>query len=588
MIPAGATIRRARVPPALAGPAGRALLQRWLADVEPQRYGLPAAAIVVVRRVQGSVASLSRPQGADALAHAMRGAVRPAREDCIGADVGVVWFADEAELLACLARDALGGRLVQRWWWPLVLAAPPGLPAALRRWCTGARVVPQALAQLAEQGDDVAWLRLLQASGRAELLLALVQHHPVGAAAMRCLQQTEARMLTYKEHAPLPTAASASAPPDETSAAANIEPSAEPAQMLLRLAALLRTAPQRALDEQVAAWLREPPSKHPPSHAVGVAVAQARAQAPPRPVPLWQAASVTAAAGESATIRVAAVRAAASGGDAEAATPGPARPPRASPAPRPAGASPFDGAHLPLPATRRHPAPVLQGLTTLSSEFGGLCFLLNVALAASLYGDFTQPRHAGLPLSPWRFLHAAGGSFFGRRFKADPLAALLAARAGPQPLPPTPVHWQISAAGLRPFAADPRPWHALRSPQRLRIVHPAGFIVAQVVPGADVQTLLAGAPGVVWHERAAVSAAGQGLLGLLWPWLRQRLALALGLPAVPAARALALPARVQARGEQLHLHFSLRALPLAVRLAGLDRDPGWVPAAGCDFRFHFD
>ena len=28
-------------------------------------------------------------------------------------------------------------------------------------------------------------------------------------------------------------------------------------------------------------------------------------------------------------------------------------------------------------------------------------------------------------------------------------------------------------------------------------------------------------------------------------------------------------------------------LPLAVRFAGLDRDPGWIPAAGCDVRFHF-
>jgi hypothetical protein len=27
---------------------------------------------------------------------------------------------------------------------------------------------------------------------------------------------------------------------------------------------------------------------------------------------------------------------------------------------------------------------------------------------------------------------------------------------------------------------------------------------------------------------------------------------------------------------------------IEVRLAGLDRDPGWIPAAGRDVRFHFE
>jgi hypothetical protein len=51
---------------------------------------------------------------------------------------------------------------------------------------------------------------------------------------------------------------------------------------------------------------------------------------------------------------------------------------------------------------------------------------------------------------------------------------------------------------------------------------------------------------------------------------------------------LDLPARLQDAGERLDLHFPLAELPLAVRLAGLDRDPGWIPAVGCDVRFHFD
>ena len=75
----------------------------------------------------------------------------------------------------------------------------------------------------------------------------------------------------------------------------------------------------------------------------------------------------------------------------------------------------------------------------------------------------------------------------------------------------------------------------------------------------------------------------------LWPLMRARLSVALGARGgrLATRRALALPASLHASAERLDLHFSLPALPLAVRLAGLDRDPGWIPAAGCDFRFHF-
>ena len=80
----------------------------------------------------------------------------------------------------------------------------------------------------------------------------------------------------------------------------------------------------------------------------------------------------------------------------------------------------------------------------------------------------------------------------------------------------------------------------------------------------------------------------------VWSELHARLALALkdGQAAIPSRRRirtmLRLPARLEDAGERLDLHFALAELPLAVRLAGLDRDPGWIPAAGCDIRFHFD
>jgi hypothetical protein len=68
---------------------------------------------------------------------------------------------------------------------------------------------------------------------------------------------------------------------------------------------------------------------------------------------------------------------------------------------------------------------------------------------------------------------------------------------------------------------------------------------------------------------------------------RARLALALG-GAGEVERALALPARIYAGDVRVDVIFPLGELPIAVRLAGLDRNPGWVPAAGRDIRFHFE
>ncbi|MCW5665809.1 MAG: hypothetical protein KIT35_18420 [Piscinibacter sp.] len=59
-------------------------------------------------------------------------------------------------------------------------------------------------------------------------------------------------------------------------------------------------------------------------------------------------------------------------------------------------------------------------------------------------------------------------------------------------------------------------------------------------------------------------------------------------PRAALALALELPARLRAGAGRVELQFALAGLPLALRFAGLDRDPGWLPAAGSDIRFRFD
>jgi hypothetical protein len=72
-------------------------------------------------------------------------------------------------------------------------------------------------------------------------------------------------------------------------------------------------------------------------------------------------------------------------------------------------------------------------------------------------------------------------------------------------------------------------------------------------------------------------------------YVRARLALALGVPAGAAPRLVLLrPARVLVTDTRVDVISALGDLPIEVRLAGLDRDPGHVPAAARALYFHFE
>jgi hypothetical protein len=193
---------------------------------------------------------------------------------------------------------------------------------------------------------------------------------------------------------------------------------------------------------------------------------------------------------------------------------------------------------------------------------GGVFFLLNVALIWELYGDFTRPRQALLSVSPWQFLHASAFALLGRPFASDPLASWLRAQA--------------------PFSR-PRPASTL------------GGAPLSLLPSTEASWLLTATAKVNTDSRHPLGtntrhpARPNDELQAWWPLLRQRLSLALNQPERKAiATCLNLPARVERRGDRVDVSFSLHHLPLAIRLAGLDRNPGWVPASGCDVRFHFE
>lgn len=497
-------IRTARVPARLSRRHGvRPALEQWLAGADPARHGLPMQAIVLVRRMAAAWTSLADPEPTARyapLAALMARAVRPAHGELSG---DAVWFADEAELLACLACDALAGDLALRWWWKLLLRdlSPAGAQA---RWLQSPRYVPAALA-VQPLAQARAWMRTWAPPARAELVRVLVAHFPVA-------PEVAAAVVAEAPHVHVSPAVGRAPAPWRIEANAAL---ADAAERVLHLALALSRDPLAASQAAVA------PAVIPlPTGAAGIPEEEpARvdgdiAAVVPLPAPSSPADADEHTAGDSPVV-VDPPSTAPSAAVLQVQQPPPKIRPLADPVPRVA-----EPAAMPPAAMARALAPQQPSTfpAQLFTAHGGLLFLLNAAIAMGLYGDFTQPRRPGsLDLSPWRFLLAAGRIEAGRAFAADPLAAWLRARTPPR-----------------------------AAPRRVR------------------------RPG-------------------LWPQVRERLLLALDLR---DARQLApvllrLPARLEDQGERVDLHLELADLPLAVRFAGLDRDPGWIPAAGCDIRFHF-
>jgi len=70
--------------------------------------------------------------------------------------------------------------------------------------------------------------------------------------------------------------------------------------------------------------------------------------------------------------------------------------------------------------------------------------------------------------------------------------------------------------------------------------------------------------------------------------IRPRLQLALGVSGDDLPRYFTQRARLVVSTLTFDAYFALADLPIEIRLSGLDRDPGWVPAAGRTVRFHYD
>jgi hypothetical protein len=281
-----------------------------------------------------------------------------------------------------------------------------------------------------------------------------------------------------------------------------------------------------------------------------------------------------------------------------AAEPPPASPPLARP-PVPAGVVALPGPGSAL--DRLCPAPT-------ETQLGGLFYLIDLSLFLELYGDFSSPARPGIALPIWDFVSLVGRRLFAGDPPPDPVWDLLCRLAGrgegaaPGAVFEAPQQWRLPVAWLGPFP-ERGPWGWSVTAGRLRVRHPEGFSLIDVARDetdaarqveAEMRDYGAVTAVTLRQEVGEVSSAGASALDrwLDWllPYIRLRLCRALGLVDADglAEMLLAHRARVVVTETHLDVFLSLAELPLPIRLAGLDRDPGWVPAAGRFVAFHYD
>ena len=633
-----ATLRSVRMHGASGDPLrARQQMERALADVEWSPPGLPPRALLFVRRLvadgrsglraQSEGGSFGRGVSAALRAH-VASARRPGLHDD-AAQADAVLFSDETEMLACLVRDWLQGVLSERWWWRGVLAgASPVVWLQQHVLSRGEVLVPVAIQLMQGPAPSAratapveAWFARLDDAQARDAVAAVAQAHALSGSSTVPMQGGDGLHRTPDRSPTLPAV-------EEAAEAAETNPAQIALERLFGTAPELRESPllpaQLLLLALVLALARDPswartpqlaralslvdriaaitnPVNRPARAVGGGASFDANTQAPdpsvPSPTPPRARTNppidTLSAANTEGHPMAPNSRAQAFAVVFDEITP-----------PATTAAAPTSEAQL-VPPRSTHERPAA---TDNQTQFGGIFYLLNAALALGLYGDFTTPKTRGIALSPWDYLALVGRAWFGAEFVRDPVWALLAALAGRRAAQApgrdfvAPAAWKIDPSWLAPWGrVDTLRVHATRS--RLSVRHGAGFLLFDVArdstlrPLAQARALCAAIAELRGARLSRSCSAGPALprtgtarwLRWLLGYLEARLALALGVDAVDVVPCLVCrhAARVTASASDVDVELTLDGLPLAIRIAGLDRDPGWIPAAGRRLRFRF-
>jgi hypothetical protein len=577
-----------------------AALRRWLRAELPrtdlQPAALPPSAVLVVHRVGGELPDAVTGPGAGPgaaygwerrvradLATLLERAARPAH-GLVPPGAPAVVFADHAELVACLVADVLRGVATRWWWWeaPLRQVGRPDVGSVLGH---RAAELPAVLDLLATWGLAAAAVERLDPRTCAELRAAVQRAHGITDSG-RPATVPPATVLpspgAVPPTGPPPPPPDRSAPAGAHGPAADrpsagppwerwLGPAAVPASLnaeqavLLAVALLLRRAPGAVRTAEVARALRRPDlawrGRRPgtPSTVPGrtAGIAPSRAATPARPdegaeVPPDRPPDPND--GHRQDPRGTADTLPDPGGGPRGATP-------LVPSPAPttdsgaAGGPPGGRVDVSPPwadMDRRGAADSGGGLLgeAIRTELTGVLYLINLI------------DRVGLPAvaAPcWRLDELSGWALL----EVVARAVLDAAGAGPDdehdPL------WRLLAALDGRSAGVPAGHDRRDLPDAPR---PAGGSP----PGPLLQSLASG-------TRDWARAAGPDLLA--------RLAAELDVDPGDADRALRVPGLVHHSRTHIDAVMDLQSIDLSVRLAGLDRDPGWVPRLGRVVGFAF-
>lgn len=574
----------------------RLRLEAAMAGVTASSCGLPGRALLFVRRLAPS-ASL-RHGFADAVRSDLMRTLQHAQRPWVQSDAAVaeaVLFLDEAELAACLVRDWLRGRVADAWWWRTLLGASSvndwlrrhvyargDVFAATTELSTGFRGAAAWYARITPAEAAQAWTALSFAYGvttDGEPPTELPRGKGSDDRKRRAHRDGEQR----RHSVDTALATLLEIAPEIVSADLHVVQ-----RRLLATSLTIRRRLQWARSDSFALALHaigthkegllhemaRVTSQRPWIDSTNFASAAHRSKLPrvPENLRVLVEPTMTTHAGDAMTAPGSAFAAPASAGarpDRQAdsgpssepertsstqrreraprrrATISDARNPARSASVAPSLATPSRDEptqrvdaliETPASVTRPPESPLLT--RAMQTSFGGVFYLLNVALALGLYADFTAPRGRNLDLSPWDFLAAIGRRWFGSEFRKDAIWRLLAELADHPP--------------------RMRPERGFKPPQ------------------APAATDRRERTHVAWFKQLLES-------------LQERLVLALGTcdsKDVPE-RVCRHDAHIYMSASAIDVHLSLSGLPIEIRRAGLDRDPGWIPAAGRAVRFHF-
>ncbi len=648
-----------------------------------QPHGLSPKAIICIRRlrepVPGALAARRDRRAptpheweralVETLDQMVRRAARPALGP-VAPDSEAVFFADKAELLACLAGDWCEAAIAARWWWQNLLKAMPVERALLSAWLDAPQYVPSALEHLSRAGSLLPFARALRDDSARAILQSVTRAFALNEIrhalheAPAPVAVPDAHRATSTQHASQIPAEAQAAPwlsyaPELRAVDISLEQQTFVgiALTLLRAPAVVRS---RAFARRTAQW------RHFASHAQDVVpqtssihtmreraaefenaaeaaftpddasghrtepreVAfektrhQGRALSLPEHTPQTESTRRAETIGQSQSSGVEReieerrhVQEPSTSFDTLDAFENRSR----SGAEQGSGTDAVEFAVNPLTKSEERAADVeasreeewwsrARQVRRVETEMGGVFYLLNLGLFLNLYGDFTTPLAPGIELPVWDFVALVGRELCGEGIESDPVWSLLATLAGREACDEpghdfdAPSEWRVQPSWLGPFRAKGE-WQWSAAGGRLRVCHAEGFPVLDVpLDAGDVRGQLRAELSV--HEKDAVAGlrrvaalgweersgrAGRWLSWLM-PYVFARLRRACGVsPETDVGRLVcARAARVELTATHLDVVMKLAGLPFEVRLSGLDRDPGWMPAAGRYIAFRYE